>query len=277
MTLGHVVQALWIGSRLSRMEQLAIRSFLACGHEYHLYSYGAVENVPPGVVSRDANEIIPSSRIFKYRDHDSYAGFSNYFRYTLLLERGGWWVDTDLVCLRPFDFEDDYVFSSQLAPPNDGGGEHVNVGAIKAPAGSSVLQYALQRCLEKDPGAISWGETGPALFADAVRQCGLTARVRSAVVFCPISWFEWTDIINPDRTIGFDERTHAVHLWNEMWRRGGFDKDDDYDPGCLYQRLQATHLPAGRGRLMAGSAPSSAELPPPPCAAAGRRSSSLPR
>ena len=85
----------------------------------------------------------------QYRDHDSYAGFSNYFRYTLLLERGGWWVDTDLICLRPFDFDDEYVFSSQLAPPGDGGGEQVNVGAIKAPAGSPVIQYALRRCLEQ--------------------------------------------------------------------------------------------------------------------------------
>ena len=65
--------------------------------------------------------------------------------------------------------------------------------------------------------------------------------------------------INPDRALCFDERTHAVHLWNELWRRGGFDKDDDYDPGCLYQRLQTPHLPADHARQTAGSAPSPAD------------------
>lgn len=33
--------------------------------------------------------------MFTYREHPSYAGFSSFFRYKLLLERGGWWVDTD--------------------------------------------------------------------------------------------------------------------------------------------------------------------------------------
>src|SRR5262249_38771045 len=31
--------------------------------------------------------------------------------------------------------------------------------------------------------------------------------------------------------------TYAVHLWNEMWRRSGFAKDDRYDPACLYERM----------------------------------------
>src|SRR5229473_6890984 len=114
------------------MEELSIRSFLAHGHEYHLYTYGPVKNVPGGAVLKDANEIIPSARLFTYREHDTYSGFSNYFRYRLLLEKGGWWVDTDLVCLKPFDFVEDYVFSSEQAC----GQQFINCGAIRAPAGS---------------------------------------------------------------------------------------------------------------------------------------------
>ena len=92
-----VVQGLWIGSQLSPVEELSIRSFLAHGHEYHLYAYGQIQNVPEGAVLRDAGEIIPSHKIFKYRDYDSYAGFSNHFRYKLLRTNGGWWADLDLV------------------------------------------------------------------------------------------------------------------------------------------------------------------------------------
>ncbi len=36
---GDVFQSLWIGAELSAMEQLSIRSFLANGHEFHLYTY----------------------------------------------------------------------------------------------------------------------------------------------------------------------------------------------------------------------------------------------
>src|SRR5215213_329764 len=106
-----LLQTLWIGPRLSAMEQLSIQSFLRHGHELHLYTYGDVEGVPRGTVLRDANEILPRERIFVYRDFPSVSGFSNFFRYKLLLERGGWWVDADMVCVRPFDFDSPHVFA----------------------------------------------------------------------------------------------------------------------------------------------------------------------
>jgi len=134
------MQGLWIGPELSPMEALSIRSFLAHGHEYHLYTYGHVSNVPEGTVVKDANAIIPFDKVFKYRDYDSYSGFSNHFRYQLLQLRGGWWVDLDLICLKPFDFESDYVFSSEEAQPSEGSGRLVNVGARSAlaPTGGAV-------------------------------------------------------------------------------------------------------------------------------------------
>src|SRR4029078_8374501 len=98
----RVIQGLWIGDVLSRMERLSIASFLAQGHQFDLFTYGPVRNVPKGTRVRDPAEIMSRDRVFQYRDHASYAGFANFFRYKLLLDRGGWWVDLDSVCLRPF-------------------------------------------------------------------------------------------------------------------------------------------------------------------------------
>src|SRR5215831_9214030 len=112
--MNEVIQGLWIGPELSVMERLSISSFLKNGHEYHLYAYDDLANVPLGTVVRDADEILARSRIFQYKHQASYAGFSNFFRYKLLLERGGWWVDTDVVCLKPFDFSDGHVFASEI-------------------------------------------------------------------------------------------------------------------------------------------------------------------
>src|SRR5437764_5386264 len=105
-----MIQSLWVGKRLSAMEILSIRSFLHHGHDYWLYVYEQVPNLPEGAVACDANEILPASSIFQYTDYKYYAGFSNFFRHKLLLERSGWWVDTDIVCLRPFDFAASYAF-----------------------------------------------------------------------------------------------------------------------------------------------------------------------
>src|SRR4051794_37495980 len=102
------VQGLWVGGELSAMEQICIQSFLKNGHGFHLYTYGDVRGVPDGTVRLDGSTILPASKVFQYRN-GSFAGFSNFFRYRLLLEKGGWWVDLDTVCLQPFDFEAPYV------------------------------------------------------------------------------------------------------------------------------------------------------------------------
>ena len=167
--MNKIIQGLWIGSSLSVMEQLSISSFVMNGHQYHLYVYQEPKNIPGGAVVKDASEILPSSSVFQYKQYPSYAGFSNFFRYKLLLERGGWWADTDTICVKPFDFSEEYVFSSEI----DKGVEIINSGIIKAPPGSSVMAYAWDVCQSKNPEHLAWGETGPRLMAEAVRNSSL--------------------------------------------------------------------------------------------------------
>ena len=71
-------------------------SFLAHGHDYHLYRYGDLEDVPTGVKIKDANSVIPESDIFTY-DGGSHAGFADWFRHKLVCQTGQFWVDTDIV------------------------------------------------------------------------------------------------------------------------------------------------------------------------------------
>ena len=164
------------------MEQLSIASFLQNGHEYHLYVYDELKNVPVNTVIKDATEILPASRIFQYKHQASYAGFANFFRYKLLLERGGWWVDTDVICLKPFDFREEYVFSSEVDKEYD----VIASAVIKAPAGSRVMAYAWEVCEEKDPRQLMWGETGPQLITSAVRKYSLEHYKKPALFFCPL-------------------------------------------------------------------------------------------
>ncbi len=134
-----VVNSLWIGKHLSDLELLTINSFLHHGHAFVLWTYGAIDNVPGSVQINDANDIIDEANVFKYPDDSklkwgkgSYAGFSDIFRYKLLYEKGGWWVDMDLTCLKPFDFEEDYFFRSHW--------KYKVVGnAMKCPKGSKLM------------------------------------------------------------------------------------------------------------------------------------------
>lgn len=252
-----IIQGLWIGSELSVMEQLSISSFLLNEHDYHLYVYDDVKHIPAGTVVMDANEILPSSSIFQYKSRPSYAGFSNFFRYKLLLERGGWWADSDTICLKPFDFPDEYVFSAEI---NHRGRDVVNSSLIKAPAGSDVMQYAWQCCQAKNPARLIWGETGPRLMAKVVKKFRLERYKTTYLTFCPVDYEEWQKLLQPGLDLLFDERTYAVHLWNEMWRLAGQDKNAQYHPGCLYEKLKRNYLPvspqdANQGNVGASSNP----------------------
>ena len=109
----RTVQGLWIGSELSAMERMSINSFLYHGDGYHLYVYDDVKRVSKGAVIKDGNESCRNQEFSYTRTMRPIWGFSNFFRYKLLLDKGGWWADTDLICLKPFDFEEEHVFASE--------------------------------------------------------------------------------------------------------------------------------------------------------------------
>lgn len=231
----QIIQGLWIGSALSVMEKLSITSFLRNGHTYHLYTYDDLQGVPAGTVIKNGNEILPASAIFQYKNRPSYAGFANYFRYKLLVERGGWWADSDVVCLRPFDFRQEYVFSTEM----NAGQQIVNCGVIKAPRGSEVMAYAWRECQSKQPRKLVWGETGPRLICEAVKKHDLEKFQKPYYIFCPIS--AWHKLLEP-YVAAVHPQAYAIHLWNEAWRVANQDKNSRYHPNCIYERLKNMYL-----------------------------------
>ncbi len=103
------VQALWIGDTFSELSALCARSFLEMGHPYHLYTYAPVQNLPSGVLCKDATEILPKTSVYRTKSR-GYAPFSDWFRFALMDQRGGYYVDTDVFCLKPLDFTNEVVF-----------------------------------------------------------------------------------------------------------------------------------------------------------------------
>jgi Glycosyltransferase sugar-binding region containing DXD motif len=239
-----VIQSLWIGEHLSPMERLSIASFLRNGHPFHLYVYGKPDGIPEGTVVLDANEILSSSRIFKYTAYDTYAGFSNFFRYKLLLEKGGWWVDTDTVCLKPFEFQEPFVFVNEMerSASNRHGLPVVGTSVLKAPPASALMYSAWAVCDGMNPGELGWGECGPILVGRLVEEFALQQHIQAPDIFCPLHWRDWDLQLKPGISWSFGEQTVAVHLWNELWRRRGADKDQAWPADSLYEQLKRRYL-----------------------------------
>jgi len=239
--MSQTIQGLWIGKELSTLEKLSISSFLKNGHEYHLYVYEDVKNVPDGTTIKDGNEIIGGDKIFSYQvgeGRGSYSAFSNFFRYKLLFDKGGWWADTDMICLQPFSFEEKYVFATELYQ----GRNHVTSGIIKAQAGSEAIKHGWEVCQNKDTNKLVWGEVGPRLVSEIVEKHSLQEYVKPYETFCPLGFESWAQILNPNVELNFSKNTYAVHLWNEMWRRNSMHKDISYHSKCLYEQFKEKYL-----------------------------------
>jgi hypothetical protein len=170
-----VIQGLWVGNKISNFHRLCIESFIRNHHCFVLYTYETVANLPDGVVIRDAHKIIPRSLIYQF--DGSYAGFSDLFRNKLLLTNGGWYVDLDIYCMRPFDVRSAIVFSmdyyrQEAADAKKGTGEiidgkyYVATNPCKLPAGHEIARSMYSTIFKKlvferlqsvwvDEGAIS--------------------------------------------------------------------------------------------------------------------------
>jgi hypothetical protein len=237
-----IINSLWVAGDLSNLEILAIKSFLVNSHEYHLYSYDPPKNAPRGTKVCDGRKLLPEESIFTYnqgRGKGSVSAFSNVFRYTLLHEKGGYWVDTDVVCLRPFDFTEEVVLGLQRSRYED---FKVASCVIKSPAGHEFTKYCLDVCQKTDLVNLQWGQIGPTLVTNAIEHLGLKRSVQPAETFCPSDWWK----VDQEMVGSLGERvnlenSYAVHLWHEMWRRNQFDKNKNQHPTSLYNLLRARY------------------------------------
>jgi hypothetical protein len=235
------VRMLWIGPRLSTLEQLSIRSFLAHGHPVHLYTYADVEGVPEGTQQRDGREVLPADSVFTYADgfgKGSHAAFANMFRYKLLLDEGGIWCDTDVVCLKPFDFDAEHVIGRERTPPLEGGpgAQRIATAVMKMPRGSAAMRECYDVCARVDKSKLRWGETGPLLVTHSFLRHGLDEHALPPDAFYPVDWWNTPDLVTKPLSVG--PATYAIHLWNQIWKANGLDKDAVYPAGCAYDELK---------------------------------------
>lgn len=218
------VQSFWYGSELTTVEWLCLSSFVSRGVEFELYTYDDSLEVPSGVTVRDAGEIYDEGEVFTYQKgpgKGSVAAFANMFRYKLLHERGGWWVDMD-VLYTGHSFPEASLF---LGKENE---SEVCNAIMRVEAGSPIVRECLETA-EELRADVSWGEAGPTLLTDVIRRQGATDHTFPAGYAYPLSCEEAPSVYDPSETEALQSRidcTEApfLHLWNEILRRTGIQK-----------------------------------------------------
>lgn len=217
----QVINGLWIGNKLSPLEITTIISFQNKGHIFQLWTYELIENLPEQVIIKDANQIIPSSQIF-YRNHadpygigkGSIALFSDIFRYKLLYEIGGWWVDMDVTCLKKFDHHSPYFFRGHPIIEIVG-------NVMKAPKGAEVMYLAYSRALAQcNSETVDWLSANK-ILCQAVSELNLQVHIVN-----DWSCSDWWQQVEPYLflNITFPKKWYFIHWMNEEWTKQKLNK-----------------------------------------------------
>jgi len=209
-----------------------------------LHAYDDLRGVPGAVRLVDARRVIPERYLFRHQKTGSWALFADWFRYCVLYEHGGFWADTDVVCLQPLVYAHDEVYAWE--------NEHyINNAVLGLPAGHPLAAWMARCCeqpnnilpyddarsrlrkfrrrwLQRDRREnVRWGEFGPMGFTQAAHHFGLAERALHSDEFYPNRWQDWRLVFSAE-PCAWDialSRSKALHLCSDMMRRQpGFEK-----------------------------------------------------
>ena len=265
-----IAQFLWVEGSLSIMEQLCLNSFLRNGYEVHLYTYKPVGNIPDGVVTLPAVEILPDIDVFKSLDFagrsTSYTALADLFRLELLYQRGGWWFDMDMICLQhmlpPVPFTVASTWEGEF-------GECACNCAIWGPKGDSSIgelrHQAMRLALEKR-SMLRFGEIGIFLLQSLIKNYSLERHVAPWWEFCPYPWRlvhrlaqrnakefivdRLRDVkhrvwqkVDPNFKAAYPRsNSRTIHFHNEIWKASNLPKDEAYFPLSPVEVLKRRYL-----------------------------------
>jgi mannosyltransferase OCH1-like enzyme len=214
--LNKVIHGMWIGNELSSIELLTIKSFIANGHQFYLWLYDnpAIEEMD-NLIIKDASEIISREFVFSYKNKNtfghgqgSYAGFSDIFRYKLLYEYGGWWVDMDVTCLKPFDFPSEYVFRPHHVLDVVG-------NVMKCPKGSDLMKASYEEAIETVNSDNTDWHKPIEILNKYIARFGLTGYIRGDLSYSD-DWRVISKFIKGNNAYSTDY--YFIHWLNEEWR-----------------------------------------------------------
>ena len=225
--MNEVIQMMWTGPHLPKLQRVCLDSFIRNGHPIELYTYNGCDYNREGVTVLDATSILPHNKVFSPKvgaGAGNLSTFSDLFRYTLLAKKGGWWVDTDTYCLRPFNYAREHLLTFDAQQFH-----WLVTTPFKTKAGHPVIQHILNIADAIPRDKIMFNEMGSKLLNGNILQYRDMLRYTEAFeVFQPWDYRMTDSWITAPNFPPVNIATKAIHLFNEVWRRRQLNTDGDF-------------------------------------------------
>ena len=160
-------------------------------------------------------------------------------------------MDSDVVCLKSFRFDSDYVFVKERIKRGQLDRFRKRFSFtnwfIRVPAGAEIMDRCYREAASRDSSTLTWGKTGPRLLRKAILELGMEsfALPQEHLFRTGAAW--WRQFVSgsflADRRWNAEAKNACVlHLYNEMWRRAGCDKNGAFPANSIYERLKREYL-----------------------------------
>jgi len=232
----------WAYGNFSQLELLCVNSFIKQNYEVSVWSYDQIGNFPLGATLRDARHILPESSVFTYKN-GSVAAFANLFRYTLLMQHGGLYVDTDVIALRDAALIPEHPFLvTEHATATNAVKINNNVIHCPHPEPGSIIDLAQAFAARFPIEKMEWGDTGPKLLTVLHQAYPTLSYPLMPPEFAnPINWWDC-----PEKLLSAEDCVphHAsfLHCFNQIWRQKSIDKNNPFPPGSMLETLAQKFL-----------------------------------
>src|SRR5258708_24209066 len=185
----ELIQMLWVSGDLPWYATTSINSFQNHGHDVVLYGYDRPGNLPAHCLYADAASILPRERIFVYKSGPTkgyLSGFSNWLRFELLYRNGGWWSDTDVVCVKPFTSDNaEFIFASEYQSECN---DYVNCNVAYVRHSETPLMKACGEFCAVRGSDVIHAQSGPELLNRLVHEYGYKSYIVPQDLYNPVSF-----------------------------------------------------------------------------------------
>ncbi len=225
-----VIHSVWIGNKLSLLEQLSIRLYQKHGYQVCIWLYDECSGIPSDVIIKDASLIMPKESIFQYNGipnpaiHNggigSYSFWSDQFQMRLLYSEGGIYSQLDVMMISPMEFKMDTLFTHD--------GLTAQTCFMKLPKGSPYA-LAISELLEKTVNSV----TMPRLQWTDSMMCIDSIIEQNHLEAYILSERYYQNGIHHHALAPNTDKIKIIHWCNSMLR---INKDEVYK-GSLYEQL----------------------------------------
>ena len=220
----HVFNAFWHGRPLTTLHWACLASFIEAGHNVNLYTYHPLE-VPGGIRLLDAREIIPCEEMFFFNNPElstpDLGPFSDVFRFKLLLQEGGWWIDADVLC------NSHDIPHSLYAWANEYPGSNIGTSQIRFPKGDPIVRELYEKSTALAFVMKYREEIGPRLMT-RILKCHATPddHFGTGQTFYPLRWVEGFKLWLPEFAREVQEKAELAYFiscWGSLASYIGID------------------------------------------------------